>query len=235
MCQVGPSISGEASTHSDCTKSCDSRVLKTLSEQMSALRCMAEQVGAKPCSSNTYTTTTTTSTTTTTTTTTRQMAREMCVTTTRTMMGLKTAQTTAHMWPTLTRLIPTTTEWETSAKMIVMGTVSWMRRMRALATTASLQQTSEDWCPCLSRGPVTRCGSSGMRARRLFRGLTANQVRDLICFYQRIQTYIVKLRSRSHSRSHSGPDLDLDLDKIPGPELTLNLVCHPPPPPTNFS
>ena len=36
-------------------------------------------------------------------------------------------------------------------------------------------------------------------------------------------------------RSQSGPDLDLDLDKRPGPGLTLNLVCHSPPPPENFS
>ena len=33
-------------------------------------------------------------------------------------------------------------------------------------------------------------------------------------------------------RSRSGPDMVLDLDKIPGPGLTLNLVCHHSPPTT---
>ena len=40
MCQVGPSISGEASTHSDCSN----HILKTFLGQMSNIGCMIEQL-----------------------------------------------------------------------------------------------------------------------------------------------------------------------------------------------
>merc|ERR1719154_1019897 len=74
------------------------------------------------------------------------MARETRATKTGTMMGLLTAQTTVPMWRTLIRQMPTTTEWETSARMIVMGTVSWMMRMRALANNNGVGDVCENDC-----------------------------------------------------------------------------------------